>query len=160
MTPIYFNCFFRKRQFKTKPRLTTIRKRASYPTRTQTKAKKKILKEATFVYKSCSSKKESKLLDCNNKLDLNHLCEHREQIYSNNTKPKPRLSHKLTNQSGKSPTDISKSCSGQFRQAQSSKIPRGDVNFDDTTPEELAAYFDQILHIPKPMSAMAEMMYT
>ena len=34
------------------------------------------------------------------------------------------------------------------------------LNMDDTTPEELAAYFDQLLHIPKPMSQMAEMMYT
>lgn len=31
---------------------------------------------------------------------------------------------------------------------------------DDTTVEELAAYFDCLVHIPKKMSQMAEMMYT
>ena len=31
---------------------------------------------------------------------------------------------------------------------------------DDTTIEELAAYFDCYVHIPKKMSQMAEMMYT
>lgn len=46
---------------------------------------------------------------------------------------------------------------------QHSRLQCGDVqrkNIDDTTPEELASYFDQLLYIPKPMSAMAEMMYT
>lgn len=31
---------------------------------------------------------------------------------------------------------------------------------DDTTIEELAAYFDCIVYIPRKMSQMAEMMYT
>ena len=31
---------------------------------------------------------------------------------------------------------------------------------DDTTIEELAAYFDCFVYIPKKMSLMAEMMYT
>jgi len=31
---------------------------------------------------------------------------------------------------------------------------------DDTTIEELAAYFECFVYIPKPMSQMAEMMYT
>lgn len=29
----------------------------------------------------------------------------------------------------------------------------------ETTPDELACYFEQMLFIPKPMSVMAEMMY-
>ena len=29
----------------------------------------------------------------------------------------------------------------------------------ETTPDELASYFEQMLFIPKPMSLMAEMMY-
>ena len=29
----------------------------------------------------------------------------------------------------------------------------------ETTPDELASYFEQMLFIPKPMSVMAEMMY-
>ena len=31
---------------------------------------------------------------------------------------------------------------------------------DDTTVDDLAGYFDQMLYIPKPMSDMAELMYT
>ena len=31
---------------------------------------------------------------------------------------------------------------------------------DDITVEDLAGYFDQMLHLPKPMSDMAQLMYT
>lgn len=31
---------------------------------------------------------------------------------------------------------------------------------NDITVEELAGYFDELLHLPKPMSVMAELMYT
>lgn len=52
-------------------------------------------------------------------------------------------------------------CSRQHRRLQCANVQRhSGMNFDDTTPEELAAYFDQLLYFPKPMSAMAEMMYT
>ena len=52
-------------------------------------------------------------------------------------------------------------CSRQHRRLQCANVQRhAGMNFDDTTPEELAAYFDQLLYFPKPMSAMAEMMYT
>lgn len=52
-------------------------------------------------------------------------------------------------------------CSRQHRRFQGANVQRhARMNFDDTTPEELAAYFDQLLYFPKPMSAMAEMMYT
>ena len=50
-------------------------------------------------------------------------------------------------------------CGEQFRNGANVKFSET-LNMDDTTPEELAAYFDQLLHIPKPMSQMAEMMYT
>ena len=50
-------------------------------------------------------------------------------------------------------------CSEQFRSGVNIKV-MDSLSIDDTTPEELAAYFDQLLHIPKPMSQMAEMMYT
>ena len=30
---------------------------------------------------------------------------------------------------------------------------------EESNPDELASYFEQILYIPKPMSAMAQMMY-
>lgn len=49
-------------------------------------------------------------------------------------------------------------CGRQHRRLQCGSVQR--LNFDDTTPEELASYFDQLLYFPKPMSAMAEMMYT
>ena len=49
-------------------------------------------------------------------------------------------------------------CGEQFRKQGNIKMT--DTLSDDTTPGELAAYFDQLLHIPKPMSQMAEMMYT
>ena len=32
--------------------------------------------------------------------------------------------------------------------------------FDDTTVDELAGYFDEIMYLPRPMSEMAELMYT
>ena len=32
--------------------------------------------------------------------------------------------------------------------------------FDDTTVDDLAGYFDEIMFLPKPMSEMAELMYT
>ena len=31
---------------------------------------------------------------------------------------------------------------------------------DDVTVDDLAGYFDQMLHLPKPMSEMAQLMYT
>ena len=48
-------------------------------------------------------------------------------------------------------------CGAQFRNEANMA---DSLDMDDTTPGELAAYFDQLLHIPKPMSTMAEMMYT
>ncbi|XP_022092596.1 oxidative stress-responsive serine-rich protein 1-like [Acanthaster planci] len=35
-----------------------------------------------------------------------------------------------------------------------------DISFDDTTADDLAGYFENLVHIPKKMSEMAEMMYT
>ena len=32
--------------------------------------------------------------------------------------------------------------------------------FDDTTVDDLAGYLDEIMFLPKPMSEMAELMYT
>lgn len=57
--------------------------------------------------------------------------------------------------------EMAADCSRQHRRLQGANVQRhAGMNFDDTTPEELAAYFDQLLYFPKPMSAMAEMMYT
>lgn len=57
--------------------------------------------------------------------------------------------------------EMAADCSRQHRRLQCANVQRhAGMKFDDTTPEELAAYFDQLLYFPKPMSAMAEMMYT
>ena len=57
--------------------------------------------------------------------------------------------------------EMAADCSRQHRRLESANVQRhAGMKFDDTTPEELAAYFDQLLYFPKPMSAMAEMMYT
>ena len=55
-------------------------------------------------------------------------------------------------------TEMTVGSERQHRRLQGASVPR--INFDNTTPEELASYFDQLLYFPKPMSAMAEMMYT
>ena len=47
------------------------------------------------------------------------------------------------------------SCSTQF--LKNSFLQSQSV--EDSNPEELASYFEQLLYIPKPMSYMAEMMY-
>ena len=54
---------------------------------------------------------------------------------------------------------IARSCSFEFKNRDHYGA-QGFNAIDDTSPEELAAYFEQLLHIPKPMSSMAEMMYT
>jgi len=54
--------------------------------------------------------------------------------------------------------ELAVGCGRQHRRLQCATVQS--MNFDDTTPEELASYFDQLLYFPKPMSAMAEMMYT
>ncbi|XP_068678775.1 uncharacterized protein [Montipora foliosa] len=56
--------------------------------------------------------------------------------------------------------DVAGGCGRQHRRLQCAGVHVQRKNFDDTTPEELASYFDQLLYFPKPMSAMAEMMYT
>jgi len=57
--------------------------------------------------------------------------------------------------------EMAADCSRQHRRLECANVQRhAGMKFDDTTPEELAAYFDQLLYFPKPMSAMAEMMYT
>ena len=54
---------------------------------------------------------------------------------------------------------IRRSCSTEFRNSELLMQGYRQENIDDTSPDELAAYMEQILHFPKPMSAMAEMMY-
>ena len=57
--------------------------------------------------------------------------------------------------------EMAADCSRQHRRLEGANVQiHAGMKFDDTTPEELAAYFDQLLYFPKPMSAMAEMMYT
>ena len=85
-----------------------------------------------------------------------------ELDYSKPVASKSKLSASTGSKAGKklpqSSAEIAVGCGRQHRRLQCSSVQR--KNFDDTTPEELASYFDQLLYFPKPMSAMAEMMYT
>jgi len=47
-------------------------------------------------------------------------------------------------------------CGAQYLQQGSTSLTTGT---EDSSPDELASYFEQILFIPKPMSLMAQMMY-
>lgn len=49
-------------------------------------------------------------------------------------------------------------CGAQYLQ-QGTSLPTAAVGSEDSSPDELASYFEQILYIPKPMSLMAQMMY-
>lgn len=51
------------------------------------------------------------------------------------------------------------SCSAQAANATGLQPPAA-MAPDDVTAEELAGYLDELLHLPKKMSPMAEMMYT
>lgn len=66
-----------------------------------------------------------------------------------------------TNNSSLSPSmkNNSASCSTQARMQSSLSGGGSDNCRDDTTIDELAGYFDNLVHIPKKMSTMAEMMY-
>ena len=60
--------------------------------------------------------------------------------------------------------NIHRSCSMEFRNASSSSLADYSLicsqnDLYDNESEELADYFEQVLFLPKPMSAMAEMMY-
>ena len=120
-----------------------------------------MLQQPTFVYKGGHLRRDKKSkkpdsqrvetdLKTNKKLGITNVSSRelaRSKQIKRGVKPTPELK------------DITSGCSEQHRRAQS--VGRcTELNFDDTTPEELAAYFEQLLHIPKPMSAMAEMMYT
>ena len=75
------------------------------------------------------------------------------------TKHEACCEEEVTRQKAVEPVNIKRSCSLQF--INSGQLMHGckQEDFDNTTPDELAAYMEQILHFPKPMSAMAEMMY-
>ncbi len=68
-------------------------------------------------------------------------------------------SEKELDSSDDKPKAIKRSCSTEFRNAELLMQGCKQENFDNTSPSELAGYLEQILHFPKPMSAMAEMMY-
>lgn len=107
--------------------------------------------------KSLSSDKYS----ANKKLEFSpHGCKHRSQPKSRRVLYKRRCRRRLTE--GELPDlkslsltetlDVGtvRSCSQQARSA----------DYEDVTMDELAAYLDNFLYLPKKMSHMAEMMYT
>ena len=106
--------------------------------------KRKMLRDPTFIFKSTVNKTESKTEKLSVK-DLEKSLPESEPQKMTSTSNGSR--HRL------------QGCGEQFRNEANVRVSDS-LNMDDTTPEELAAYFDQLLHIPKPMSQMAEMMYT
>ncbi|EDO47520.1 predicted protein [Nematostella vectensis] len=122
----------------------------------QCRTPRRIIKTPTFVYKS-GTIRHGKLF----KSTANSDSAESNEVVPFSKMQDLSMSKSCYGPKKAEPSRVVKSCSGQFRRAQCTKVPQhGEVNFDDTTPEELAAYFEQLLHIPKPMSVMAEMMYT
>ena len=108
--------------------------------------RRKILKDPTFIFTGAIEKTEIKPDKNTSVKDTNdsHNELHRRQLNTSS----PSGAHRL------------QGCGEQFRNGAHVNVSADALNMDDTTPEELAAYIDQLLHIPKPMSQMAEMMYT
>ena len=109
--------------------------------------RRKILKDPTFIFTSTINRTENKRDKNLSVKDLNDSLPQSEPQRRQFTSALNGGPHRL------------QGCGEQFRNGASVKVSDS-INMDDTTPEELAAYFDQLLHIPKPMSQMAEMMYT
>ena len=107
--------------------------------------RRKILKDPTFIFTSTLNKVKNETSRDLSVKDLEKTLPENEpqKISSTSNGPRYRL----------------QGCGEQFRNGTNVRVSDS-LNMDDTTPVELAAYFDQLLHIPKPMSQMAEMMYT
>lgn len=103
--------------------------------------RRKLLKPATFSWHSGVNSYEKKMKD--------------EQSSRGKTGTRPEC-RSITLWASQRPVQ---GCGEQFRKGVNVKASES-LNMDDTTPDELAAYVDQVLHLPKPMSQMAEMMYT
>ena len=118
--------------------------------------KRCVLRKPTFLYKKehLRLRKASKVA---NSIDRTSNMDN-ETAVSNSTSGKPTVVRQC--KSNVELRGLTRSCGQQHRRAQSVGSCSDLHELDDTTPEELAAYFEQLLHIPKPMSAMAEMMYT
>lgn len=143
---------------------------------------RRILREPTFIYKNqraspISHKKQARGIRCRRRkasLEFRNegsLKDQRESLSDSELECNKTLTAKsLLSPSKESKVqqkthfqsrEIVTDCSRQHRRLQCANVQKhSGMNFDDTTPEELAAYFDQLLYFPKPMSAMAEMMYT
>jgi len=68
-----------------------------------------------------------------------------------------QVAEENTNPSGGSGAETPVTCGAQYlQQEQGTSLQQTP---EDSSPDELAAYFEQILYIPKPMSLMAQMMY-
>ena len=132
--------------------------------------RKTVLQEPTFVYETQLRKQQTRFrkrrgsFECKERGNLKH---ERDSHSDSELEHERRLANKKLIVSKEESTERRSfpkyvvGCSRQHRRAQYTRVACGSrINFDDTTPEELAAYFDQLLYLPKPMSAMAEMMYT
>ncbi|CAB3984189.1 Hypothetical predicted protein [Paramuricea clavata] len=127
-------------------KVKTIKQRPKNSGRLPEKHKRrKILKDPTFIFTSTIKRTENKTDKNLSVKELNDSLPQNEPQRTASALNSSR--HRL------------QGCGEQFRNGANVKVSDS-LNMDDTTPEELAAYFDQLLHIPKPMSQMAEMMYT
>lgn len=120
--------------------------------------KRKILRDPTFVFNRTHSKTSLTKKQCENTETTEINCP-KEPLSQVDTHDSPaRMQSSATAGTSDIQSRI-QGCGEQFRNGVNIKVSDS-LNMDDTTPEELAAYFDQLLHIPKDMSQMAEMMYT
>lgn len=77
-----------------------------------------------------------------------------ESFTSLNVSSFPSSTHtNLVSESAPQPQVVMRTCREQAAAAYGN-------SFDDTTVDDLAGYLDEIMFIPKPMSEMAELMYT
>ena len=111
--------------------------------------RRKILKDPTFIFTSAINKKTENKTEKNTSM----------KDIKDSLIPQNELQRRQLNTSTNGGPHRLQGCGEQFRNGAHLNVSNS-LNMDDTTPEELAAYFDQLVHIPKPMSLMAEMMYT
>ena len=131
-------------QRKKTKRIKTLRNSGCLPDKPK---QRKILKDPTFIFKSALKKTEQS----ESNLSVTDLKDSLPQSEAQRDILTPAMNGSCRQRV--------QGCGEQFRNGANMNVVDS-LNMDDTTPEELAAYFDQLLHIPKPMSQMAEMMYT
>lgn len=152
---LFFVNHFRKKVVSLRPRIKCTKARLkSLSSLPGNPTKRQILRDPTFVFTGT-------LLTENQNLGNTNLSEAKVQREQFSTVTLPvRMNPTLNVAELNGVQSRVRGCGEQFRNGANIKVTDRNLNMDDTTPEELASYFDQLLHIPKPMSQIAEMMYT